>query len=144
MSFYKIGSKIKKIYPNVKITEYQGKLLTLPLSFRVIFRHLESLVIKYQFKVKDKVREKDVLAFCLLRNKNTLGDEYHNLMKFQVFSREVNDENCSKILPHKFGSPINAIDSDLFTKKSCYIHYKYISTIYSDYPSSLDLAYVHL
>lgn len=84
---------------------------TLPLSFRVIFRHLESLVIKYQFKVKDKVREKDLLC-----NKNTLGDEYHNLMKFQVFSREVNDENCSKILPHKFGSPINAIDSDLFTK----------------------------
>lgn len=119
---------------------------TLPLSFRVIFRHSECrhLVIKYQFKVKDKGREKDVLAFCSLCNKNTLGDEYHNLMKFQVFSQEVNDENCSKILSHKFGSPINAIDSDLLTKKSCYIHYKYISTINSDYPSSLDLAYVHL
>lgn len=61
-----------------------------------MFRHLESLVIKYQFKVKDKVREKDVLAFCSLCNKNTLGDEYHNLMKFQVFSREVNDKTAQK------------------------------------------------
>lgn len=103
---------------NIKESFWQEiYFLTLPLSFRVIFRHLKSLVIKYQFKVKDKVREKDVLAFCSLCNKNTLGDEYHNLMKFQVFSREVNDENCSKILPHKFGSPINAIDSDLLTKK---------------------------
>lgn len=103
---------------NIKESFWQEiYFLTLPLSFRVIFRHLKSLVIKYQFKVKDKVREKDVLAFCSLCNKNTLGDEYHNLMKFQVFSREVNDENCSKILPNKFESPINAIDSDLLTKK---------------------------